>query len=654
MTNCVICSVELQNEVRFCPACGAEQPKQSTGGDDDDPFIGQVVNRNFRIDSLLGVGGMGKVYKARQLSLDKDVVIKILHDHFNDDPQLVQRFQREARAASRLSHPNSIQVIDFGQDANGVLFMAIEFLNGRDLYGMLTDGGPFEAKRLAKIMIQVCSALAEAHEQNVIHRDLKPENIMIVDHRGTEFVKVLDFGIAKIQDSDEQPGQALTQAGMVCGTPEYMSPEQARGLKLDHRSDLYALGVVVYQLATGELPFNADTPIGIVTKQILEEPTPPRERVPHLNIHPSLEAVILKAMSKKTDERYQTSMEMVEAFEELLRTFTQEEATGTTPNMEAVQNSQAPTDPAAAPAQTLPTPPQAAPPQAAPPQAAPPQAAPPQVAPPQVAPPQVAPAPAPADLGPTAELVRDTVTTELVDPTPPKKGGSGLKFAAFALVVLMVGAGGAVFLLKDQLFTPKDVKVAALVDAGVKASAPSSEAGAGAKVAENTAGDSSTNGSNTSSSSKTPKGVKKTGPKKADKKPRDRTPRTPRGEKKTPEKDGTSKPPKMESDNDKKPKIASGTPSKADKKKSRNLALKAQTQVFGNPGKAYKMAQEALSLDKRNYEAIKVMAVAHKQLGRKEKACRAIKDYARKKKLSKSKGLPLLKMVGGRDACGVR
>lgn len=316
---CVVCAAEIRDDARFCPACGAEQPKQAAASDDQDAFIGQIVAKNFRIEKLLGVGGMGKVYKARQLSLDKDVVIKILHDHFRDDPQLVQRFQREARAASRLNHPNSIQVIDFGQDDNGVLFMAIEFLNGRDLFGILKEDGPLSAERLAKMMIQVCSALAEAHAQNVIHRDLKPENIMIVDHRGTEHVKVLDFGIAKIQDPDETPGQALTQAGMVCGTPEYMSPEQARGLKLDHRSDLYALGVVCYQLVTGELPFTADSPIGIVTKHILEEPEPPAARFPNLNIPPALEQLIMKSMAKDADARFATATEMGTAFEDMLK-----------------------------------------------------------------------------------------------------------------------------------------------------------------------------------------------------------------------------------------------------------------------------------------------------------------------------------------------
>lgn len=319
MAQCVVCSSEIRDDARFCPSCGAEQPRAEVAGTDADPLMGKVVARKFKVEKLLGVGGMGKVYKARQLSLDKAVVVKVLHDHFREDPQLVQRFQREAKAASRLNHPNSIQIIDFGQDDGGVVFMAMEFLQGQDLYSLLKKEGPLPADRLAKIMIQVCSALAEAHEQNVIHRDLKPENIMVEDRRGQrDYVKVLDFGIAKIQDPGEGQ-QALTQAGMVCGTPEYMSPEQARGLQLDPRSDIYALGVVMYQLAVGELPFVSDTPIGIVTKHILEKPVPPRQRAPHLNIPEELEAIILKAMEKEADKRQSSVSELGESLETLLR-----------------------------------------------------------------------------------------------------------------------------------------------------------------------------------------------------------------------------------------------------------------------------------------------------------------------------------------------
>ncbi len=329
MKACVVCQTDLKDDARFCPECGAEQPKAEVAPGED-PLLGTIVAKKFKVEKILGVGGMGKVYKARQLALDKAVVVKVLHDQFRDDPQLVQRFQREARAASRLNHPNSIQIIDFGQDDTGIVFMAMEYLQGQDLFALLKKEGALSPERVARVMIQVCSALAEAHEQNVIHRDLKPENIMIEDRRGQrDFVKVLDFGIAKIQDPAETGGQALTQAGMVCGTPEYMSPEQARGLPLDARSDIYALGVIMYQLSTGELPFTADTPIGIVTKHILEAPVPPRVKRPELP--ELLEQIILKALEKDVAGRFNTVVDMGEALELLLRQLPHDGGSGFSP-----------------------------------------------------------------------------------------------------------------------------------------------------------------------------------------------------------------------------------------------------------------------------------------------------------------------------------
>ncbi len=449
MAACVVCSAEIRDDARFCPSCGAEQP--STEAEGDDPFIGRVIARNFKIERLLGVGGMGKVYKARQLSLDKAVVIKVLHDHFRDDPQLVQRFQREARAASRLNHPNSIQVIDFGQDESGVLFMAIEFLNGTDLFTVLQKEGPFSEERIARVMVQVCSALHEAHEMNVIHRDLKPENIMVEDRRGRrDVVKVLDFGIAKIQDPDETPGQALTQAGMVCGTPEYMSPEQARGQKLDARADLYSLGVLVYQMTTGELPFQADSPIGIVTKHIIEPPVPPRQKYPHLNMGEELEGIILKAMAKNADDRYQSAEEMGLAFEAILRRFG--EYTGELPLATGGTGTGLPrTTPSPHAAASTPGPqPQAAPSAAQAPAAqTPPPATP---APATASSTMVQPAsgtgtgqpaltsPTPTDLTPVADV-----------PLAPTGGGGGLKWAAVVALLVVVLGGGALFAFKDSI-----------------------------------------------------------------------------------------------------------------------------------------------------------------------------------------------------------
>ena len=254
------------------------------------------MNGKFRVEALVGQGGMGRVYRAKHLTLDRPVVLKMLHQDFSTDPQVVQRFQREARAASRLNHPNSIAVLDFGEAEDGTLFMAMEYLAGRDLARIIGDEFPLGEARIVRIGAQILSALAEAHAQGIIHRDLKPENVMVEPRRGEpDFVKVLDFGIAKITSPGANEPK-LTQAGLVCGTPEYMSPEQARGAELDARTDLYSMGVILYQMATGQLPFESDTPVGFLTKHLTEAPVPPRER--WSDVSAALDALITRAMEK--------------------------------------------------------------------------------------------------------------------------------------------------------------------------------------------------------------------------------------------------------------------------------------------------------------------------------------------------------------------
>lgn len=268
-----------------------------------DQFCGKVIAGNFRLDELLGVGAMGSVYKAEQLSLRKTVCIKLLHKHLMGDATFAKRFQREALAASRIEHPNCISIIDFGQTDDELVYIAMEFVDGIDLAQLLHNKYPLETTRVIHIMKQVCSALEQAHAFGIIHRDLKPENIMVEQRRDErDFVKVLDFGIAKILDpSSERSDTFHTVAGLVCGTPEYMSPEQARGEALDARSDLYACGVILYQLMTNTLPFTAETAIGVVTKHLTEEALSPRTLTP--SIHPLFEKLIKRLLSKKRDER---------------------------------------------------------------------------------------------------------------------------------------------------------------------------------------------------------------------------------------------------------------------------------------------------------------------------------------------------------------
>lgn len=270
---------------------------------DADEYVGKTIAHKYRVEALIGEGGMGKVYRARQLALDKVVVLKVLRRTLLSDERTVARFQREAKAASRLNHPNSISVLDFGQAEDGALFIAMEYVAGQDLHQILSREWPLAEARVVRLVSQVLSALSDAHGAGVIHRDLKPENIMVEQRRNEgDFVKVLDFGIAKITDSTDD-GPALTRAGFVCGTPEYMSPEQARGAPLDHRSDLYAVGVILYQLMTGLLPFESDSAVGFATKHLTEEPPPPSRRRPDARISPGLEKLILRALSKSPDDR---------------------------------------------------------------------------------------------------------------------------------------------------------------------------------------------------------------------------------------------------------------------------------------------------------------------------------------------------------------
>jgi serine/threonine-protein kinase len=297
---CPNCGADAGDSSKFCPSCGSTLVRARA----EDAVVGRIIDRKYRVEALLGEGGMGKVYRAEQMTLGKPVVLKVLHHALQSDRATVERFQREARAASRLNHPNSISILDFGQAEDGTLFIAMELVAGKDLHHVLTGEWPLSEARIARILAQVLSALADAHGAGVIHRDLKPENIMVEQRRGEpDFVKVLDFGIAKIQDAAGEDGRALTRAGFVCGTPEYMSPEQARGAVLDARSDLYAVGVILYQLVTGLLPFESDSPVGFATKHLTETPRPPSQRRPGVQVSPAMEALILRALAKDPADR---------------------------------------------------------------------------------------------------------------------------------------------------------------------------------------------------------------------------------------------------------------------------------------------------------------------------------------------------------------
>lgn len=307
---CDACGHDNIDGARFCANCGGLMPVEPEKG--QDAMIGQLIGGRYRVTGVLGEGGMGIVYVGEQQmgSTVRKVAIKTLHQHLSKDPSVLARFHRECGTVAQLEHPNTIKFYDFGATADGTLYIAMEFVAGRPLADVVQEG-PIAPDRVVKIMRQVCGALDEAHMQGVIHRDLKPENIVLTNRAGeTDFVKVLDFGIAaRTESADAQKEAKLTQQGMVLGTPPYMSPEQFTGQALDARSDIYSLAVMAYEMLTGKLPFEADTPWQWATQHMTAQPIAFEVAAPAKNIPEKMRSAILKGLSKDRDQRQASARE---------------------------------------------------------------------------------------------------------------------------------------------------------------------------------------------------------------------------------------------------------------------------------------------------------------------------------------------------------
>jgi serine/threonine-protein kinase len=303
MATCPKCHHDVTPGASFCGSCGAAVVAPQLQGAPHDPFIGQTFKGTYFVEVRIGGGGMGDVYRARHVTLDAPIAIKLLKRSLLSDPSLVQRFHREARSASRLRHPNVISVTDFGETEDGTLYMAMEYVAGKSLAQIIAEEFPFPERRIVHIGQQILSALSEAHANDILHRDLKPENVMLEARRNEpDAVKVLDFGLAKIQLPGTR-GATLTQAGLVCGTPGYMSPEQWSGEPLDVRSDLYSVGVILYEMLTGRLPHEAETPMEMVRKHLTETIAPPSAYRGQGAVSPDLEALVMRALSAERDGR---------------------------------------------------------------------------------------------------------------------------------------------------------------------------------------------------------------------------------------------------------------------------------------------------------------------------------------------------------------
>ncbi len=362
---CPRCKAAFDTDMRFCGQCGADMHRASgllyrkndptrdatlpqdaipdarnashdfarsvnAPDDDGDPWLGRVIDNRYRVLSLAGHGGMGAVYRVEHQRMGKIAAMKVLHRELASDKEVVRRFQREAQAVSRLNHPNTVQVFDFGVH-RGALYLVMEYVRGVDLGALVKRDGPIAFVQAAPLFHQICAALSEAHALGVIHRDLKPENVLVTrTSGGADFVKVLDFGLAKLTEREDLA--EVTDSGSIVGTPYYMSPEQIRGEHVDVRSDIYSLGALMYRVLTGDPPYRAQSPVGVLTKHLTADLVPPSERAPDLAIDPRVDELVVTTLAKKPGDRFQSIEQLTEAISEAYSALTGDSSTSFTPS----------------------------------------------------------------------------------------------------------------------------------------------------------------------------------------------------------------------------------------------------------------------------------------------------------------------------------
>jgi tRNA A-37 threonylcarbamoyl transferase component Bud32 len=307
---CDECGKSNPPESKFCGKCGAALAA---------PVLkpGDVIADRYRVVESIGRGAMGTVYRAEHVQISKVMAIKLLHRELQQNPENVMRFHREAESASRLNHPNTVHVFDFGRTKSGSLYIVMEYVDGDDLAKVLDKDGPMPFGRVAYLCAQIAGSVEDAHAAGIVHRDLKPENIVVTEGRDGETAKVLDFGLAKLFEGTVEA--QVTSSGTIVGTPYYMSPEQIQGQELDGRSDVYAIGAIMYECIVGKPPFEAPNPVGVLSKHLSEEPPRPSARSP-LSVPTEADEIILRCLEKDPDRRFQTAEEVRRALIEYLAT----------------------------------------------------------------------------------------------------------------------------------------------------------------------------------------------------------------------------------------------------------------------------------------------------------------------------------------------
>ncbi|MDB4967193.1 MAG: serine/threonine protein kinase, partial [Myxococcales bacterium] len=308
----------------YCPTCKETFPNGAFCARDGTALVeaeqatlvGQVLADRYRIIRLLGEGGMGQVYEAQHLNINKRFALKLLRPEVIGSPQSLQRFRQEAWAASSIGHENIVEIDDFATLPSGQVYLAMEFLDGQSLAERIRDGAALTVEDAVAVMIAVALGLAAAHDKGIVHRDMKPENVFLARKGGRVVAKILDFGIAKMTGGDEPSN--LTRTGAIFGTPLYMSPEQAKGRPADARADVYAVGVILYELLTGRVPFGGESHVEILSQHIAAAPLPPSQLEPR--VPAAVEAIVLHALQKEPGDRIQSMAQLAAELEAVAAT----------------------------------------------------------------------------------------------------------------------------------------------------------------------------------------------------------------------------------------------------------------------------------------------------------------------------------------------